>query len=316
MKKPPRENIFSDSCLDRATLLRADSEALATRRKNESARFLLMRGTKHVVDASGKSPRPRFFRYDEIAAYILRNESIFLGTRDGIDYFTAEVVDGYQPENTALSELRPLVLLFNEADASLYAYSRAMLFWHQRHLFCGSCAAPTIFAAGGHERTCSNSDCKTETIFPRIDPAIIVLVTHEDRCLLGRHRKWKHNRFSTIAGFVEPGESIEQAVRREVHEETGVEVAAVSFHSSQPWPFPSSLMIGFTAEACSETITLHDGELAEARWFTREDLLKGLCSGELFVSARLSIAYRLVSNWYRSDVQFSIEELEQLVDKH
>ena len=259
---------------------------------------------------------PCFFRFQEVKAHLVRNETVFLGTRDNLDFFTAEVTDDFQPENTALSELRSLAMLFSEADASLYAYSRAMLFWHKRHLFCGSCAAPTSLSAGGHERTCTNPDCKTEAIFPRVDPAIIVLVTRNNRCLLGRHRKWKHDRFSTIAGFVEPGESIEQAVRREVHEETGIEIGAVAFHSSQPWPFPSSLMIGFTADGLSETVTMHDGELAEARWFSREDLREGLRSGELVVSARLSIAYRLVADWYASDPRFSIKELEQLVDRH
>jgi NAD+ diphosphatase len=129
--------------------------------------------------------------------------------------------------------------------------------------------------------------------FPRVDPAIIVLVAHGDRCLLGRQASWPEARYSTIAGFVEPGESLEDAVRREVYEETNIRVGEVTYHSSQPWPFPSSLMLGFTAEATSTDIELNDGELEDARWFTRDDLRSGFPK----LQFRISISRKLVDHW-------------------
>jgi NAD+ diphosphatase len=144
-----------------------------------------------------------------------------------------------------------------------------------------------------------NVECNRE-IFPRVDPAIIVLVSDGERCLLGRQSNWPDGRYSTIAGFVEPGESLEDAVRREVFEETNIRVAAVRYHSSQPWPFPSSLMLGFVAEADTNTdqqIQLNDGELEDARWFTRKELRSGFPK----LPFRISIARRLVDGWLAAD---------------
>ena len=137
-----------------------------------------------------------------------------------------------------------------------------------------------------------NEECRRE-IFPRVDPAIIVLVSHGDRCLLGRQPSWPEGRYSTIAGFVEPGESLEDAVRREVYEETNIHVETIRYHSSQPWPFPSSLMLGFMAESSSTDIELNDGELEDARWFTRKELRSGFPK----LPFRISIARRLVDHW-------------------
>jgi NAD+ diphosphatase len=145
-------------------------------------------------------------------------------------------------------------------------------------------------------RICGNDKCGAQ-IFPRVDPAIIVLVSNDEQCLLGRQSNWPEDRYSTIAGFVEPGESLEDAVRREVAEETNIEVGEVHYHSSQPWPFPSSLMLGFTAEATSDEIQLNDGELEDAQWFTRKELRSGFPK----LPYRLSIARRLVDNWLHQE---------------
>jgi NAD+ diphosphatase len=160
----------------------------------------------------------------------------------------------------------------------------------QKH--CGVCGSVSRVESGGNTRICSNDDCGVQT-FPRVDPAIIVLVSNDEQCLLGRQPNWPEGRYSTIAGFVEPGESLEDAVRREVAEETNIEVGKVSYHSSQPWPFPSSLMLGFMAEARSGEILLNDGELEDAQWFTRKELRSGFPK----LPYRLSIARRLVDNW-------------------
>jgi len=134
-------------------------------------------------------------------------------------------------------------------------------------------------------------------LFPRVDPAIIVLVRRGDRCLLGRQPSWPEGRYSTIAGFVEPGESLEDAVRREIREEANILIENIAYHSSQPWPFPSSLMLGFTADALSQDILLNDGELEDAQWFTRKQLRSGFPK----LPYRLSIARRLVDDWLTSD---------------
>ncbi|MDH3588092.1 MAG: NAD(+) diphosphatase, partial [Gammaproteobacteria bacterium] len=181
--------------------------------------------------------------------------------------------------------------------AALLAYAQAMVLWHRRHRYCGKCGTVCMSRDAGHERSCSNNDCG-QTIFPRIDPAIIVLVEHEGRSLLGRQPAWPSGIYSTIAGFVEPGESLEDAVRREVAEETGVRVGTVCYHSSQPWPFPSSLMLGFCAEATDPAISLNDNELEEARWFSRADLQAGLRAGALRVPPQLSISSKLIAQWY------------------
>jgi NAD+ diphosphatase len=159
-------------------------------------------------------------------------------------------------------------------------------------MFCGICGSSAHSAAAGNSRVCANKDCGRE-IFPRVDPAIIVLVANGESCLLGRQATWPEGRYSTIAGFVEPGESLEDAVRREVYEETNVHVGKVSYHSSQPWPFPSSLMLGFVAEATSKEIVLNDGELEDARWFTREELVSDFPK----LPFHISIARRLVDHW-------------------
>jgi NAD+ diphosphatase len=155
------------------------------------------------------------------------------------------------------------------------------------------CGAKTVPAKHGHVLVCSDPSCRNEQ-FPRLDPAIIVLVSDGDSALLGRQASWPLGRYSTIAGFVEPGESLEDAVAREVFEETGIEVQHIEYHSSQPWPFPASLMLGFTAHALTRAVTLRDQELEDARWFTRAEL----AANGATLPPRLSISYRLIEHWF------------------
>ena len=177
-------------------------------------------------------------------------------------------------------------------EANLVAHARALVLWNNATLYCGKCGSASIPEAGGNSRRCCNPECN-QAIFPRTDPAIIVLVADGDRCVLGRQPSWPEGRYSTIAGFVEPGESLEDAVRREVYEETNIRVGKVQYHSSQPWPFPAALMLGFIAEATSDDIRLNDGELEDARWFTRDELR----SGDVGLPFRISIARRLVDHF-------------------
>jgi NAD+ diphosphatase len=172
-----------------------------------------------------------------------------------------------------------------------------MAYWHQRHRFCGDCGSPTKPRQGGYLRLCTNPQCGQHH-FPRSDPAIIVLVEFGNRCLLGRKPSWPEGLYSTIAGFVEPGECIESAVIREVREETGVQVGEIHYQSSQPWPFPSSLMLGFRARAADPTIQVDQDELQDAQWFTREQIRSGLLERRLHLPTSISVSHRLIEGWY------------------
>jgi NAD+ diphosphatase len=201
------------------------------------------------------------------------------------------------------ADLRAIAGSLPAEEAGLLAYARAMIHWRETHRFCGRCGAPTVAADSGHVLRCSNEGCRSQQ-FPRIDPAVIVLITDGERALLGRQASWPPGRYSTIAGFVEPGESLEDAVAREVREETGVEVDTVEYHSSQPWPFPSSLMLGFTAHTRSTEILRIDEELEDARWFTRAELAGGAAG----LPITHSISFRLVEDWYNLDADRPLRE--------
>lgn len=229
---------------------------------------------------------------------------IFLGMIAGRPCFALDLPDGDRrlpglAQHGRFTELRAIGPVMADEDASVLSYARGMCHWHRRHVYCGACGYRTLSMQGGHVRKCTNEACGIQH-FPRTDPAIIVLVNDQDRCLLGRKAEWPAGRFSTIAGFVEPGEAIEQAVVREVREETAIEVGEVSYHSSQPWPFPGSVMLGFHARASGGgEIELLDGELEDARWFSRGEIGQALNkTGPLRLPPGISIARRLIEDWY------------------
>ena len=195
--------------------------------------------------------------------------------------------------------LRRVGPLLEGFSAGLLAFARGMVHWHEQHTYCGKCGSRTAMEEAGFLRRCTSRECD-RLHFPRTDPAVIVLVTHGDRVLLGRQAKWDKTWYSVLAGFVEPGESLEQAVRREVREEAGIDLGEVRYDSSQPWPFPSSLMIGFTADATSDQIEIGDDELQDARWFTRDQIDTALEVGELHLSPRTSISRHLIETWRQS----------------
>ena len=194
------------------------------------------------------------------------------------------------------ADLRHVAAQPARPEGALLALARAIMFWHSRHRFCGLCGSATRSEEAGHVRRCTNPGCNTMH-FPRTDPAVIMLVTDGERALMGRSKNFVRGMYSTLAGFVEPGESLEDAVAREVREETGIEVDAVHYHSSQPWPFPGNIMLGFHAEARTTEITIDYGELEDARWFTR-DWLSSHPDDDSFRMPRLdSIARRLIEDW-------------------
>jgi len=192
--------------------------------------------------------------------------------------------------------LREAGLLLPADEAGLFAYAKGLAHWQRETRFCARCGAPLQLVSSGHRAQCTNSECG-RLHFPRTDAAIIVIVEYQGACLLGRQAGWPPGRYSTLAGFVEPGESLEDAVRREVAEEAGVIVGDAHYHSSQPWPMPASLMVGFTATALSPTIRLRDGELEDARWFTPQQIIDSLADGSLKTPTRLSVSYQLLSHW-------------------
>jgi NAD+ diphosphatase len=221
---------------------------------------------------------------------------VLLGEFGGRQVFAAEVDAAEEPRaepGAGFVDLRTVGTILPHDQAGLLAYASALIGWRRRHRHCGSCGAPNRAGQAGHVMICTNPECLAQA-FPRIDPAIIVLVTDGERALLGRQAGWPPGRYSTVAGFVEPGESLEDAVVREVFEETGIRVVAPAYHSSQPWPFPSSLMLGFTATAVSMEVHCADAELEDARWFTRAEV----AAGTPILPPALSISYALIEHWF------------------
>jgi NAD+ diphosphatase len=293
-----RPNVFAGPHVDRLKFSRADAETVSLAISEGTARLIpVWRSRCPLIRAPLPSALLLEFGAGPVAD-IATDELILLGEYGGHTVFTIEIEADTPPllsDGAEFADLRLVAGLLPHDEAGLLAYARAMVSFRHRHRYCGSCGAPTLPQRAGRMMLCSNESCATE-FFPRVDPAIIVLVTRDDRTLLGRQAGWPAGRYSTIAGFVEPGESLEDAVRREVLEETGVVTGATSYHSSQPWPFPRSLMLGFSAEALSTEIQLGDEELEDARWFSRADI----AAGTQLLPFPQSIAFRLIEEWYNA----------------
>jgi NAD+ diphosphatase len=290
------ENIFAGAYVDRSGHLRKDAGWLAEALRSPDSLFAPIWQDKCL--AIGEPYRAVLLELAAVKDYLDDENIIFLGLYRDKPAFAINVGKGETaPFEDAgeFHDLRYLGSVLPVDDANLVAHARALVMWHRLQKFCGRCGSTTIAGAGGNIRVCVTSDCGRQ-LFPRVDPAIIVLVSDRDRCLLGRQSDWPEGRYSTIAGFVEPGESLEDAVLREVFEETNIRSHDIRYHSSQPWPFPSSLMLGFTAVATDFDIQLNDNELDDAQWFTRKQLLSGFPK----LPYRLSIARRLVDDWLRA----------------
>jgi len=282
--------------LERLGLSRSDPDWFAAVLAHPDTRFAALHELR-VLIAAGGEPSPRLLLRSELPADLSRAHSItLLGLHGDRVCVGVDLDDARELElHGAFADLREIGGRLRPDEAGLLAQARAMAHWHARHRHCGSCGAPTLPEQAGHLRRCTV--CATDQ-FPRVDPAVIVLVADEDRCLLGRQRRWETPTYSTLAGFVEPGETLEQAVAREVREESAVEVSDVHYLASQPWPFPASLMLAFRARPASYDIELMDGELIDARWFSRTALIAGIRSGTLNISRRHSIAWALIADWF------------------
>jgi NAD+ diphosphatase len=287
-------NFFSGPYIDRRAEEREDAGWPRTALEDPGTLYLLGSGTRQLV-YTRPEPRIAFLERERAMAVAEPSRLVLLGWFRERRCVLLEVGDDPTPElpqHASFEELRPLSPLLVAEEAGLLAYARALSVWRSRQRYCGACGAATIPQRAGHCMRCSREGCAQE-FFPRLDPAIIVLVTDGERALLGRQASWPAGRYSTIAGFVEPGESLEDAVAREALEETGVAVVGARYDSSQPWPFPASLMIGFRAWACSDGPVRVNGELEDARWFTRAEIR----AGAIGLPTPYSISRRLIQAW-------------------
>ena len=292
-----RPNFFAGPYIDRRAEEREIPEWLAAARADPATRYLICQGTAQLLQGGAELHIALLGNGSPLLAATEPGSEVLLGWFQGARCILAELPAGRPvdlPRDTRLAELRPLTAALPADEAGLLAYARALVIWRARHRRCGVCGAPTLVTRAGHCRVCSDPSCAQE-YFPRIDPAIIVLVSDGECALLGRQASWPPRRYSTIAGFVEPGESLEDAVEREVAEETGVAVTEVRYHSSQPWPFPSSVMLGFKARASADSEVRVGGELEDARWFPREQVH----AGEALTPPTQSISWRLIESWLK-----------------
>jgi NAD+ diphosphatase len=323
-----RGNVFAGPYLERVAHLRSDPAWFESALADEHSRVVPVWNSRSLIAGGepphgaaptpaapissapgGQAPRAAWLELNQIPMERRNgNDLILLGRFNNANFFACEIESldpPPSPPGTHFEDLRLIASLLPADEAGLLGYARAMITWRQRHRYCGTCGYPTVAAKGGHVLVCTNPSCRHEQ-FPRIDPAIIVLVNDEERALLGRQASWPVGRYSTIAGFVEPGEALEDAVAREVLEETGVRVDRIEYHSSQPWPFPSSLMLGFTARAVTREVHLGDQELEDARWFSRTDL----ASGVALLPPRQSISFRLIEHWYDAGADRPLRDLK------
>lgn len=302
--------VGATTTLDRLGTKRSDAAFLKLRSESPETRFLVLADLKPVIrsNAERTTARLAWFSREQLDHLGLPvADALFLGV-DGEDraHFAVAVTEHRTRHAPgAIEMLRPIVDLRSLAmqgamspeELSLCGQARALAQWHENARCCGHCGGTTLVKDGGWRRKCWA--CGLEW-FPRTDPVVIMLITDGDRCLLAHEHRYGDKMFSTLAGFIEPGEDIEHAVRREVAEEAGVKVGRVSFHSSQPWPFPHSLMLGCVGEAETTELTIDHAEIAEARWFTREEarqMLAGRHPEGLTVPGRHAIANALISTF-------------------
>jgi NAD+ diphosphatase len=304
----PKPMAYVGNPLDRTGNWRQKDDEIAARLADPRTRFLPVWRLQPLV-TSGEIKSPAWVGRTDIAPMLPGAIIVALGMASDIAHFAIDVSDLDEADararfesHGAFGDLWSLHSHVAIGESAILATARAMTDWHRRHGFCAVCGQPTALKQGGFMRLCTNDACKSQH-FPRTDPVVIMLIGRGDKCLLGRQERFPPGWFSTLAGFIEPGETIEDAVRREVKEETAVDVGRVDFKFSQPWPFPSSLMIGCVGEALSEAITVDKHELADARWFDRSAVLAALQGREdagLRVPPPVAVAHHLIAYWATS----------------
>jgi NAD+ diphosphatase len=310
-----RRNLFTSVRLDRLVEYRDNDEWVQEALESESARLVPLWRSRSLIDDGPDGQKAAYLRAGDLRSLDAITPPTLLGTDRKRYFFAVSINDSQRDEIQAVRpsarfvDLRRASLDMDAKHAGVLAYATALHYWQHRHLFCGACGSPNRLRSSGHKMVCSNEECGRES-FPRIDPAIIVLITHRDSCLLARNVDWPPKRFSTLAGFVEPGESLEDAVVREVYEEASIQLSNIQYVSSQPWPFPASAMCGFYAEAQDRTFST-SSELAELQWFTAKQLTEAVKQGSILLSPPVSIAFRLLADWFSRQGGGDLEELSR-----
>lgn len=297
-------NFYTGDQLNRVSHLRKDTEWLAERLGHATSRILPVWRERNLVSDIEDSPQYVHLTVDQIGDLRAAHaEPVLLGLVGEIAYFTLDVSHIEEPETHAVlreaglfEDLRRVGPLLSSEQGNLLAFARGINYWHSRHRHCGVCGAPTVSEKAGHQRRCTSSTCGAVS-FPRTDAAIITLVYDADRIILARSPRFVEGMQSVLAGFLEPGESLEDTVAREIFEEVGIGVTDIEYQHSQPWPFPSSLMVGFRARALDTDIQIDNEEIMEADWYSR-DFLKALTpQSSLRLPRPDSIARRLIEEW-------------------
>jgi NAD+ diphosphatase len=297
-------NTFAGNPLDRASDRRGDDEWLAKQLASSDSLGLAMWNGRPLVEPSKDGDLQIAYLPAKLVGELSGGAErlLFMGLWKGTAIFAVDLEDTSDPAESALEglgkfeDLRAVALRVPAPEAAILATAKSMFEWRRRHKHCAVCGQPSRAVDGGWKRKCAS--CEAEH-FPRTDPVVIMLPYHGDRCMLGRQEVWPKGMFSALAGFLEPGESIEEACARELNEEAGLHAVRVRYHSTQPWPYPSSLMIGLIAEVEDEEGAPDQTELSEVRWFTRDearDLLAGKLDG-VAAPNRLAIAHQLIKAW-------------------
>jgi NAD+ diphosphatase len=309
-----RRNRFTAVRLNREVELRDDAQWVTRTLANPDTRLVPLWRSRSLLERNDDGTIAIYLSPSQLAEPDRIQPPTLLGNDGEREYFVVSVTDSQKDSileqfpKARFADLRRASIYMAAKHAGILAYAKAMHYWQHRHAFCGVCGNPNLLRSAGHRMVCSNEECSRES-FPRIDPAIIVLVTNKDACLLGRNAKWPPKQFSTLAGFVEPGESLEDAVVREVFEEVQVQLQDIRYVSSQPWPFPASAMCGFYAEAIDRSCGTSD-EVEEARWFTVNSLTQAVLKDEVRLSPRFpllsdywptgsgTMVVAILKNWY------------------
>ena len=295
MKVP---NFYASGGIDRAAYLRADEEWARQQIEDRDARIVPIWRTQNLVQPG--DPPPGVAVEANRGMLIGAGPVVFLGLVEGVAHFAADFSTLEEPPLTEYGQfrdMRGIGQLLPHREGALLVYARATIQWHTRHQFCGVCGSPSVSREAGHMRTCANGDCGADH-FPRLAPAVLMLI-HDggERLILGRQRNWPPGQHSVLAGFVEQGESLEDAVAREISEEVGVDITDIDYHSSQPWPFPSSIMLGFNARATQTDLKVDLNELEGAAWFSRDYLLASPENDAFRLPRKDSISRRLIEDW-------------------
>ena len=294
---------FAGNILDRSEVERRDQNWISSLISNPETKFLLAKNLLFPVESKSKELVWLTKKsLSQISDTISEDLFYLLGTKDNVGYFALDItnITVNTLDTWEFLEPREIALSANETDVAIMAQAKSQIYWHSSHRYCSKCGSLSMPQKGGIVRTCQSCEMQH---FPRTDPVVIMLVYKDQHCLLGQNRRRANGFYSALAGFMDHAESIEEAVRREVKEESGVDIKSVIYHSSQPWPYPHSLMIGCLAEALDTQISIDEEELSDVRWFSREEIIRAFeaqAKGEsldFYLPGSIAIAHHLIKYW-------------------